>query len=62
MTKMTTLYKTIEQPKYAWRVELAANVVWYREEGQQPNAFHRMMHRLFFGFKWERINEEEIDD
>jgi len=63
------MYKNIEQPKYAWRVEpaptkyvwrveLAPKVIWYREEGQQPNALHRMMQRLFFGFKWEKLDYE----
>jgi len=58
------MYKNIEQPKYVWRVELAPKVIWYREEGQQPNAFHRMMQRLFFGFKWEKLDYEgsETDD
>jgi hypothetical protein len=30
-----------------------------REEGNQPNAFHRLMQYLMFGFKWERIKEDE---
>jgi len=49
------MYTIVEEPKYAWRCELTPEFYWYREEGEQPNAFHRLMQRLFFGFKWERV-------
>ena len=51
------MYKIIEEPKYAWSVEIAPEIFWYREEGQQPNVFHRMMQEMFFGFKWRKIDQ-----
>jgi hypothetical protein len=51
----------IEKPNYVWSCEVMPKVYWRREEGQQPNAFHRLMQRLVFGFKWERIEEERSD-
>lgn len=42
-------------PDCKWRVEVMKDVYWMREEGEQPNAFHRFMQRIFFGFKWEKI-------
>lgn len=30
----------------------ADGVVYRPLKGSEPNAFHRMMHRLAFGFKW----------
>jgi len=45
----------ISTPIYSWRCELAPNVVWSVEEGKQPNAFHRWMQKLCFGFKWSKI-------
>ena len=47
-------------PVMAWRCEVAPKTYWHCAEGKQPNAFHRMMQRLAFGFKWERI--EDGDD
>ena len=44
-------------PNYSWKCELAPNVVWSVEEGKQPNAFHRWMQELCFGFKWSKIDE-----
>ena len=29
-------------------------VIYRPELGMEPNRFHRAMHRLLFGFKWER--------
>lgn len=49
-----------QEPEYTWRCELTPKVHWYREEGEQPNAFHRMMQRIVFGFKWERISDETL--
>ena len=49
----------IEPPVYTWQCELMPHVRWMREEGNQPNAFHRLMQYLMFGFKWERIKEDE---
>jgi hypothetical protein len=48
-----------QEPKYAWRCELMQKVYWEREEGQQPNAFHRLMQRLVFGFKWEKVCDDD---
>jgi hypothetical protein len=42
-------------PEYAWRCHLIPGVVYHLEEGRQPNAFHRLMQRLCFGVRWERI-------
>ena len=44
-----------KEPEYTWRCEVMTELYWYREEGQQPNAFHRMMQRLVFGIKWEKL-------
>jgi hypothetical protein len=43
-------------PEYAWRCHLVPGVVYHLAEGRQPNAFHRLMQRLWFGVRWERIN------
>jgi hypothetical protein len=44
-------------PKPAWKCQLINGVYWNVEEGKQPNAFHRLMQRLFFGIKWSKIND-----
>ena len=46
---------TIETPKYAWRCTVTQNFPFYCKEGQQPNAFRRLMQRIVLGFKWERV-------
>ena len=46
-------------PDYAWRCYLGSNLMLNVEEGKQPNAFHRLMQRLCFGFRWERIKEKK---
>lgn len=39
-----------------WRVMLIDGTWWtLSSEQKPPNAFHRFMHRLVFGLKWERI-------
>ena len=48
----------VKNPEYVWKCGTAPNWFWMREKGQQPNAFHRLMQRIFFGFKWERIKEQ----
>lgn len=55
--EFATTYKCefISTPKYAWECEFMPNATWRCEEGKQPNAFHRLMQRLMFGFKWSRI-------
>lgn len=56
---MTTDYtvSVFSQPKYGWRVKLTDNTYCMVEEGKQPNVFHRKMQELFFGIKWERVND-----
>ena len=49
---------SVRCPVIAWRCRVAPKHYWHCEEGQQPNAFHRMMQRLAFGFKWERIDDD----
>lgn len=44
-----------KQPVYAWKCQLIYGTYWHVEEGKQPNWFHRMMQRLCFGIKWERL-------
>jgi hypothetical protein len=46
-------------PYYAWRCHLIPGVVYQLAEGKQPNAFHRLMQRLCFGVRWERIKEKK---
>jgi hypothetical protein len=46
-------------PEYAWRCHLIPGVVYQLAEGKQPNAFHRLMQRLCFGVRWERIKEKK---
>jgi hypothetical protein len=46
-------------PEFAWRCHLVPGVVYHLEEGRQPNAFHRLMQRLCFGVRWERIEGEQ---
>ena len=47
----------ISSPNYSWKCELAPNVFWNVEEGKQPNAFHRWMQKICFGFKWSKIDD-----
>lgn len=44
-----------KEPEFAWKCELISEIILSVEEGKQPNAFHRFMQRLVFGFKWSRI-------
>lgn len=46
-----------EGPKYTWKCELHPSTYWHVTEGKQPNAFHRLMHRLILGIKWSRIDD-----
>lgn len=39
--------------KAEWRCSVGPN--WQIEVPEAPNALHRFMQRLIFGFKWERI-------
>jgi hypothetical protein len=49
---------TISATKYDWKCQIIEDhLVWHVEEGKQPNAFHRLMQRLFFGIKWSKIND-----
>jgi hypothetical protein len=48
-------YAFIDTPEYAWRCHIGYNLVYQLEEGRQPNAFHRLMQRLCFGIRWERV-------
>lgn len=49
--------RALTGPKYTWKCQLVPKVFWHVEEGKQPNAFHRFMQRLCFGFKWSRIDD-----
>jgi hypothetical protein len=49
--------RVISIPKYTWKCQLMEGTYWQVEEGKQPNAFHRFMQRVCFGFKWSRIDE-----
>jgi hypothetical protein len=49
-------FTTLAPPKPVWRVRVAEGVYWnHAGDKRPPNTFHRLMHRLVFGFKWERI-------
>ena len=37
-----------------WQLCLSAGYYFTPIEGCVPNRFHRFMHRVMFGFKWER--------
>lgn len=49
-------------PKYDWKCELIKKRYQYLEEGCQPNAFHRFMQKLCFGFKWTKIEMEKNNE
>lgn len=38
--------------------EMHPGTHWMVQEGKQPNAFHRFMQRICFGFKWSRIDDQ----
>lgn len=53
---ISDLATTLTTPKPSgWRVHLVNGVEWHPDEGQVPNAFWRLMQRLMFGFRWERL-------
>lgn len=41
-----------------WRVEICG-VHYHPVKGQEPNAFHRWMQRLAFGFRWKKTKGEQ---
>ncbi len=41
-----------------WKVEVLPGVFWMSPRYKVPNAFHRLMHRLFFGVKYHRLGGE----
>lgn len=43
-------------PPPEWSVELLDGVILHPDGTKKaPNAFHRLMQRLVFGFKWKRL-------
>jgi hypothetical protein len=38
-----------------WQMR-CSGVVYRPSKGKEPNGFHRLMQRLAFGFRWERVN------
>lgn len=40
--------------KSEWKMK-ASGVIYWPDEGKEPNAFHRLMQRLVLGFKWEKV-------
>lgn len=45
----------IEIPEHSeWRVHFFEGFFFHPRKGCEPNFFHRFMHRLLLGFKWER--------
>ena len=38
-----------------WRANFVNEIFVTPEDGYEPNAFHRLMHRLILGIKWERV-------
>lgn len=43
-------------PPPEWSVEVVDGVLWHPDSTKKvPNAFHRLMQRLVFGFKWKRL-------
>ena len=38
----------------AWRCILTGDTIYQPRKGCEPNRFHRWMHRLAFGFRWEK--------
>ena len=57
ITKRQDEFRIFTGPKYTWKCELHPSTHWHVEEGKQPNAFHRFMQRICFGFKWSRIDD-----
>jgi hypothetical protein len=57
ITKGQDKFRTLTVPKYTWKCQLMEGTYWRVEEGKQPNAFHRFMQRVCFGFKWSRIDD-----
>ena len=49
--------RSVENPKYAWRCELAPKIYRMFEDGNQPCLFHRGFQRIFFGLKWEKVDD-----
>ena len=43
----------IEQPDTRWQC-LVLGYIFIPDKGKEPNCFHRIMHYIFFGFKWEK--------
>jgi hypothetical protein len=55
-TAYPTFLTSLNVPPPRWKVEIFPGYE-YRMAGNRPvpYAFHRLMQRLVFGFKWERI-------
>ena len=48
MITATIVYST------EWECELSPMTIFTPLDGCEPNWFHRWMHRVFFGFRWQR--------
>ena len=56
---------TFEAPDYGWECKLFGceeGIVLWRFEGEQPNAFWRLMQYLLIGNKWRRLNNRKYGD
>jgi hypothetical protein len=44
---------------YPFGKQESYNVMYRPVKGQEPNAFHRLMQKLFFGIHWEKRQNEQ---
>lgn len=47
-------YHTFKIPEASDFEARIAGITYRPEKGQEPNAFHRLMLRIFFGIVWKR--------
>ena len=58
---MDRAYFTIVQsPKSKYELEFSEPGLKFQMFQTQPNRFWRLMQYLVFGFKWRRVNENEV--
>ena len=48
---------SLEVPRYTWQLQMTPGMYYAFQEHEVPNAFHRFMQRLCFGFIWKRIEK-----
>jgi hypothetical protein len=44
---------------YPFGKQKTHNIIYTPIKGQEPNAFHRFMQRLFFGVHWEKDDNDK---